>query len=208
MKILRMWGAASAIVALVGLLAASSANASSLSVPFPGTGTTYTSASNGSGLIPALGTSAPMFTAGDNVDETFTGTGLTSIDSLKVDFSVDDLLDGSSETLDILVNGTNVATFVVPDNSGVNGVTTISGSIFFAPIVGNGTYDLTVTLEDTIPGGAGSIDFQDGGVFVLNGGDRVVGASEPVTLSLFAVGLCATIAARRRRSNAASARSE
>lgn len=173
------------------------ADASAVVLPFPGTGTNYTSATD-SGLIPAGGTSAPLITAGDNVDETFTGTGLTSIDSLKVDFNVDDLLDGSSETVDISINGTKVAQFIIPD--GVDGVQTVTGSIFFVPIVGNGTYDLTMTLEETIPSGNGSIDFQDGGVFVLNGGVRVA-APEPVTLSLFGAGLGAMITVRRRRSS-------
>ena len=193
-----MWVAASAAAGLVGLLAAGPAHASAIALSFPGTGTTYTSAANGSGFIPSGGASAYMFTAGDNVDETFTGTGVASVDSLKVDFNVDDLLNGSSEKVLISVNGTPVANFVVPDNGGVDGVTTIAASIFFAPIVGNGTYELTMTLVDTVPGGEGSIDFQDGGVFALNGGVRVVGAPEPISLSLFAGGFVAAIAVRRR----------
>lgn len=193
-----------AVASIVVVVASTGADASAVAEPFPGTGTTYTSATNSSGLIPSGGTSAAMSTAGDSVNQTFTGTGLTSIDSLKVDFNVDDLLDGSSETVDISINGTKVLSFVVPDDSGVDGVTTISGSLFFAPIIGNGTYDLKMTLVDTIPSGNGSIDFQDGGVFVLNGGDRTVGAPEPVTLSLFAAGLGATIAIRRRRTRKVS----
>jgi hypothetical protein len=55
-----------------------------------------------------------------------------------------------------------------------------------------------MTLVDTVPGGEGSIDFQDGGVFALNGGVRVVGAPEPISLSLFAAGFVAAIAVRRR----------
>ena len=198
MSISNVWVAASAAVGFVALLAAGPASASPTALPFPGTGTTYTSAANGSGHIPSGGASAFMFTAGDNIDETFTGTGVTSVDSLKVDFNIDDLLNGSSEKVLIAVNGTPVANFVVPDNSGVDGVTTIAASIFFAPIFGNGTYELTMTLVDTVPGGQGSIDFQDGGVFALNGGVRVVRTPEPISLSLFAAGFVAAIAIRRR----------
>lgn len=192
-----------ATIAAAGIAAVAAvgrADASAIVVPFPGTGTTYTSATNGIGPIPSGGASASLFTAGDNVDETFTGTGLTSIDSLKVDFNVDDLLNGSSEKVLISINGTTVGNFVVADNGGTAGVQTITGSIFFAPIVGNGTYELTMTLADTVPSGEGSIDFQDGGVFGLNGGVHVA-VPEPVTLSLFGAGLGATIVMRRRRSS-------
>jgi hypothetical protein len=198
MSISSVWVAASAAVGLVALLAAGPADASAIALAFPGTGTTYFSASNGSGFIPSGGASAFMFTAGDKLDETFTGTGVASVDSLKVDFNIDDLLNGSSEKVLISVNGTPVANFVVPDNSGVDGVTTIAASIFFAPIVGNGTYELTMTLVDTVPGGEGSIDFQDGGVFALNGGVRVVHVPEPITLALFGGGFGAALAFRRR----------
>jgi hypothetical protein len=193
-----------ATIAAAGIacvVAAGPADASAIVLQFPGDKTTYTSAAS-SGLIPHGGASAALFTAGDNVDETFKGTGLSSINSVKVDFNVDDLLNGGTENVLISINGTTVGNFIVADNSGAGGVQTITGSIFFVPIVGNGTYELTMTLEDTIPSGDGSIDFRDGGIFVLNGGDRVA-VPEPVTLSLFGAGLGAAIAIRRRRSSRA-----
>jgi len=181
------------------LLHSGPAVAGAVVLPFPGPGTSYTSATDGTGFIFSGGVSGLMQTAGDNVDQTFLGTGVASIDSLKVDFNVDNNLNGSSENIIISVNGTAVATFVVPDGGGLNDVTTIAGSIFFAPIVGNGTYDLTMTLQDTIPSDDGSIDFQAGGSFALNGGVRVVEAPEPLTLSLFGAGLGAAFAVSRRR---------
>jgi hypothetical protein len=201
MKIVNVSRPVLAAVGFVALFHTGPAVATVAVLPFPGTGTLYTSATDGSGLIPAGGHSAVMYTAGDNVDQTFTGTGVTSVDSLKVDFNLDNFLDGSAETVDISINGTSVGSFIVPDKGGADGITTISGSIFFAPIIGNGIYDLTMTLEDTIPTGNGSIDFEDGGVFVLNGGDRIVGTPEPRTLLLFGVGLGATIVIRRRHAN-------
>jgi len=184
MKFLNMSRVAFAAIGFSALFQAVPAHATSVVLQFPGTGTLYTTANNGSGLIPAGGHSAVMYTAGDNVDQTFTGTGVTSVDSLKVDFNIDDNLNGASETVDVLINGTSVGIFSVPDNSGTGGTINYAVSVFFAPIVGNGTYDLTMKLEDTIAPGKGSIDFLDGGVFVLNGGVRVA-APEPTTILLF-----------------------
>ena len=187
-----------AAVGFIALFHVASADASTVVLPFPGTGTHYASANDGSGFIPPGGHSAVMYTAGDNVDQTFTGTGVTSVDSLKVDFNIDDNLNGASETVDVSINGTSVGSFVVPDNSGSSSVVNYAVSIFFAPIVGNGIYDLTMTLQDTIPSGDGSIDFLDGGVFLLNGGVRVA-APEPMTALLFGAGLAGMASLRRRR---------
>ena len=198
MKILSATRGTFAAVGFTVLFHTVPADASTVVLPFPGTETLYTSATNGSGLIPVGGHSAVMYTAGDNVDQTFTGTGVTSVDSLKVDFNIDDNLNGASEEVAVSLNGTTVGDFIVPDNGGSGGVINYAVSVFFAPIVGNGTYDLTMTLLDTIPTGEGSIDFLDGGVFVLNGGVRVV-APEPITILLFGAGLGGLAAARRRR---------
>lgn len=189
-------------VAAAGIVAASAtfpANAGAVALPFPGPGTTYTSTANGSGTIPAGGESAALFTAGDNVEQIFFGTGVAFVDSLKVALGVDDFLNGASEKVLISINGTNVGSFNVPDKGGAGGLVTISGSIFFSPIFGNGTYDLAMTLADTVPAGDGGIAFEDGGIFALNGGDRVVGVPEPLTLALVCGGLGASIVARRKK---------
>lgn len=195
MKISNMTKAALAAAGFTALFHVVPAAASSVVLPFPGTGTLYTSATDGSGFIPAGGASAVMFTAGDNVDQTFAGTGVTSVDSLKVDFNIDDNLNGAGESVLVSINGTSVGSFTVPDGGGSGGVLNYAVSIFFAPIVGNGTYDLTMTLQDTLPTGSGSIDFLDGGVFVLNGGVRTV-VPEPTALLLFVAGLAALTAYR------------
>ena len=197
MKFSIMSRGACVAVGLTVLFGAVPADATSVVLPFPGTGTHYTSANDGSGLIPAAGHSAIMYTAGDNVSQTFSGTGVTSVNSLKVDFNVDDNLNGASETVDVSINGTSVGSFVVPDNSGSSTVINNAVSVFFPTIVGNGTYVLTMTLENTVAGN-GSIDFLDGGVFVLNGGVRVA-AAEPMTLLLFGAGLAGTVSLRRRK---------
>lgn len=196
MKFSNVSRTALAAIGFAALFHVAAADASTVVLPFPGTGTLYTSATDGSGFIPAGGASAVMFTAGDNVAQTFTGTGVTSVDSLKVDFNVDDNLNGASEDVIVAINGTNIGSFTVPDGGGSGGVINYAVSVFFAPIVGNGIYNLTMTLQDTVTGG--SIDFLDGGVFVLNGGVRVA-APEPMTALLFGGGLAGAALIRRRK---------
>lgn len=196
MKFSNVSRTALAAIGFAALFQVAAADASTVVLPFPGTGTLYTSATDGSGFIPAGGASAVMFTAGDNVAQTFTGTGVASVDSLKVDFNVDDNLNGASEDVIVAINGTNIGSFTVPDGGGSGGVINYAVSVFFAPIVGNGIYNLTMTLQDTVTGG--SIDFLDGGVFVLNGGVRVA-APEPMTALLFGGGLAGAALIRRRK---------
>jgi hypothetical protein len=202
MKFSIMSKAAGAALGLAVLFGAVPADATTVVLPFPGTGTLYTSATDGTGLIPSGGASAIMYTAGDNVGQTFSGTGVTSVDSLKVDFNIDDNLNGASETVDVAINGIFIGSFVVPDNGGSSSVINYAVSVFFPTIVGNGTYDLTMTLQDTLSAGEGSIDFLDGGAFVLNGGVRVA-APEPMTVLLFGAGFFGLASLRRRQAQQA-----
>jgi len=172
-------------------------------LPFPGSGTTYFSATDGTGLIPSGGTSGSMSTAGDFVDQTFTGVSLTSVDSISAGFDLDNALNGSSETVFVYLNGISIASFTVPDAGGVNTLFSVGGSVFFAPIIGNGTYELTMTLQDTVAPDGGFIDFQDGGFVALDGGVRVADVPEPTTLSLVGVGIAAAAALRRRKKKVA-----
>lgn len=188
---------AALIIGIAATLCTTSLHAGAL--PFPGPGTTFTSATDGTGTIALGGTSGAMSTAGDFVDQTFTGQPFASVDSISASFNIDDALNGTSELVFVYLNGVEIASFTVPDAGGVESVFSVAGSAFFAPIVGNGTYDLTMTLQNTVSPDGGFIDFQDGGSFALDGGVRVTDVPEPVTLSLLGAGLVGAIVMRRRK---------
>ena len=158
-----------ASLALLGIV--SSASAASVGEPFPSAGTFYYSSTDGSGTIPAGGQSAYTWSDGDYVSQTFTDTGLNSVTSFSTDFEIQNYLgDGNSETWNVVINGDTVAYFIASD-CGYCGTDQIIGfsSNTFKAIVGDGTYDLAFVLQNTVPGGGGSIAFLDGGVTTLNG---------------------------------------
>src|SRR5271165_4249106 len=87
-------------------------------VTFPSSNTLYSTAGNGSGLMGANGDqSAPLYTAGDSVSETFF-TAQPTVNSLALTLQLVNYFGnntGSNYENDIYVNGVNVANFLVPD---------------------------------------------------------------------------------------------
>jgi hypothetical protein len=186
---------AAASVALAAL-AAQSAHA--VTVAFPAAGASWFSATDGSGTIPAGGQTGFMWTTGDYVVQTFAGTGLTSVDSISADWVYEDLLGGggNDETVYVLVNSIAVAQFTALDCNYCGSYLTVGGTVNFAPIAGAGTYTIELQLQNTIPGGGGSIAFADGGLTTLTGSS----APEPAAWAMMLAGFgLAGVALRRRR---------
>ncbi len=156
-----------ASVGTVWLLATAPASAMSAYAPFPSAGASYLSQTLGSGVLSSGGSTANMWTAGDFVQQAFSGTGLASVSALSDTFSIANSL-ATSETLGFLLNGTMVGALTVP-SSGASGATQTytfnSGP--FTPIVGSGAYTLRIQLENTLGFGAGSLAFQAGGSALL-----------------------------------------
>jgi PEP-CTERM motif len=175
------------------------ANAANVTVGFPSSGTSYSSATNGTGFIPSGGQSAWMWTAGDSISQTFSGTGLSSVSSLSAvgnTFKIDDYLNGSTESVYLYINGIAVGNFTAPDMSGNETVLSVTGGVSFADITGAGTYTLSMVLQNTIPSGQGSIAFLDGGQFDLGGTASAV--PEPTTMLLLGLGLAGVAVARKK----------
>src|SRR5262249_44709323 len=136
----------------------------SATVSFPGTGTSYFSASSGSGLIPSGGISGLMQTAGDNVSETFNVPGLISVSSLTTNHSIFNSASPGPISWNVLVNGVIVGAQSATACFGC--IKTFADSFTFAPIVGNGVYTLAFVLTTT---GGGVVVFRDGGEAILSG---------------------------------------
>jgi len=113
--------------------------------------------------------SQPMFTSGDFVTEIFF-TGQDSITALSYDFFLINNFGnnpGYSYLNDLYVNDVLVGSFLVPD-SGYSGQTQeYTGTLNFAPLVGDGTYALSIVLGENVPGGDGNEIFTAPGTVTL-----------------------------------------
>ena len=174
---------------------AGTAQAASYLANFPSSNTFYSSATHGTGFIPPGGQSAYMWTTGDYVTQTFTGTGLNSVGALSYSFTYQNYLgNGSTETAGLLINGTQVGSFTAPDTGYSGSYPKVTGTVSFSPIVGGGTYTLSMVLENTVPPANGSIAFVDGGVWRLSSSAVPI----PGALLLFGPGLVGLAAMKRR----------
>ncbi len=133
-------------------------HATELTYSFPTLGAFYFSATNGSGFATNYGPMPYMWTAGDFVTQNFFN-GPAIADSAAFDFWVKDVLNGDTETWDILINGNVIGGFIVPDVGGVSTVLHAATVLSFAPIDGEGFYNYTFQLQNTVPGGEGSAAF-------------------------------------------------
>lgn len=173
---------------------------SGVSVNFPSDTTWYSTAANGSDFMGNNGgLSAPMYTQGDYISETFV-TGQSSVNSLTVDWSVIDYFgnnSGASYENDIYLNGAFVGYFLVNDCGFCGNVVPVTGSVTFNPINGFGTYTLSVVLAQTVPAGDGSEVFTE-----LNAAGApataLLGTPEPGSIALFGSGLLGLAGVLRR----------
>jgi len=167
---------------------------------FPSDMTSFSSATNGTGTIPASGQSAYMWTAGDYITQTITGTGLSAVSGFSNAFSYWTNLDADL-TVAVLVNGTQVGSFTLNPCSNCDVADDESLSFSFAPISASGDYTISYVLQNTIAPGLGSIAFLDGGTGTLTGEGAV---PEPATWALMLAGFgCVGFVMRRRAQQAA-----
>lgn len=165
-------------------------------VPFPTAGDAYCSATNGCGTIPVGGQTGFQWTAGDFVQSAIFAVPTDSVTDITANWIFQDYLNGSTETWFVYVNGVVVAGAVLPDCGGCGSYETVTGTVTFAGIAPlNGGYQIELVLQNTVPGGEGSVAWADGGITGLSYG----GTPEPSSLLLFGSGIAGLAGMLRRK---------
>ena len=103
--------------------------------------------------------SEPMFTSGDFVTEIFFNGPQSYVKELTYDLFLQNNLGGNpgAHYTDLFyVNSTLVGSFLVGDCSYCGTTQEYKGGFTFNPVVGDGTYSLSIVLEDTVPPGDGN----------------------------------------------------
>lgn len=189
--------AASAMV-IAGCLG--TALASSLTVQFPSPSSAVV---DSNGLLTGADYCC-FFNAGDNITQTFAGTGLGSVNmlSLALPVSYANLGAGAQVDFNVLLNGTVLGSFAWTSAQGTG---TENFNASFAPIVGvGGSYTAELLETNSVPSGQGSIGFNYGSLTLSD----VSTVPEPGSLALLIVGLAglggfAGLRKLRRRNTAA-----
>jgi hypothetical protein len=119
---------------------------------------------------------------GDSVSQTFTGTGLTSVNHLDLHLNIPEnfLNSGAFTNWNVSLNGVIVGSWMWTDTSGIG---PLDLSYSFLDVVGDGTYAIRMAVTNQVPPGSGSIALSVPGSMTLTGA-----VPEPGTLTLMAVG--------------------
>ena len=150
---------AGAVVCALVLLTSGAFASAGFSVPFPSDTTFYCSQTNGCDFMGNNGgLSAPMWTAGDFITETFFSSVSFVSDWKPIGVSWTITAESLTPPMrtTFIINGVFVGYFLLPDCSYCGTLYTITGTANFAAIYGSGSYNLSIVLAQTAPGGAGS----------------------------------------------------
>lgn len=163
-------------VAFIGML--SSANVQAVSVAFPSASSTINASAG-----------TYFFLSSHSVSETFTATGLPSLTSLglHLDLATNSLVNGAHVDFDVLVNGVDVGDISFARTAGTGAFDFLFNFLSIAGLGGGDDYNLLLDENNNVPGGEGSISFdQVNSTATLNGSGTV---PEPGTIVLAGLGL-------------------
>lgn len=184
----RLMLAGAVVCAMVLFTSGAFASPAGFSVPFPSDTTFYCSQTNGCGFMGAnSGVTAPMWTAGDFITETFFNP-TAYVNDLTANWGVvDDYggIPGATYENDVYLNGVFIGGFLLPDCNYCGTLYTVTGTANFAPIWGSGSYNLSITLLQTAPLGAGSEWFSE---LDSNGAQSTAFFSTPEPSSILLLG--------------------
>lgn len=139
-----------------------------------------------------------MWTSGDFISQTISGTGLASVGSFQNSFMIENITGGTDLSIAALIDGTTVGMFDIVACGFCRDIQTIDVSFSFGAIAGAGSYDISYVLQNTLAGGDGSIAFLDGGRGTLTSA-----VPEPATWAFMIFGFGAIGGAMRRQKNMA-----
>ncbi|HEY4123701.1 MAG TPA: PEP-CTERM sorting domain-containing protein [Rhizomicrobium sp.] len=182
-------------IAALALLGVSSAEATPVNLSFPGQGSEIYIATDSfdSGIVGPGAFALSIWNQNDYIKQSFTGLPFGAVTSLSYNLTFNNSLSpGNSEGFDVLINGVTVDSFLVG-----SGVTGQSNTVSFAPIVGNGTYELELLVTQAASQGDLSIGTRT--TFTLDGTAPGTAVPEPATLALVGAGIAGIGVKRRKR---------
>src|SRR5271169_2068199 len=149
------------LLGLVGLCltAPSQMRGNATTVTFTGAGI---SCLNATSLAACTGPQFNIWNTGDFISETFSGTGLASVDQLSLSLSLfDNLASGQQESWSIELNGTQIGTL---SETGTGGSTTIpyTTTLNFVSLAGPNYSIGFFVLTPGVPVGNGTLGIQTG----------------------------------------------